>query len=247
MYPAFTIHNPWIYYLCDILKIPTNKLETFLQENYGQLAEDLILEALLRSKFEHLSLPFSALRYLDIGSNHPIQTSNTFLFYKKWSASGVLVEANPSLISLLESVRPNDILINKAVVPIGYPSQVELNVAVNCELSSISVQHLNSFGSIGDLQSQITVDTIQLDTLCTEYFSNTGLHLLSIDIEGLDLDVISSSSFTIRPFFIIAEPSKHINSDSVSNFNSTLSSKDYIQIASTDYNLIFIDKNILNS
>ena len=49
--------------------------------------------------------------YVEIGANHPIQTSNTYLLYKKYNGHGVLVDADAELIPTLEKVRPRDEVI----------------------------------------------------------------------------------------------------------------------------------------
>ena len=75
--------NPWIELECQYYWVPHNKLGTHLQEQYGQLGEDLVLEVFLKSYFSRKGLDLNLIRYLDIGANHSIQTSNTYLFYHK--------------------------------------------------------------------------------------------------------------------------------------------------------------------
>lgn len=234
------MENPWIAAQCRGHDVAPNELPTFLQEQYGQLGEDLILEAALKSHFARLGLSQSAVRYLEVGANHPIQTSNTFLFARRWQGRGVLVEANPRLVDDLRKVRPNDRILNYAVVPKGYPSHVTLSVATNSELSSLDIQHVRSFGSIGTIEGTVQVEAVTIDELLEHCFPE-GLHVLSIDIEGLDLEVLRGANFVRRPVFVIAEPSRHYHADIEQSFLEAMSAHGYVEVARTDYNLIFQD------
>ena len=57
-----------------------------LNKTYSQYGEDLILS----SAIEYLKIDEN-ISYLDIGANHPMSLSNTYLLYKQ-GASGVLIE-----------------------------------------------------------------------------------------------------------------------------------------------------------
>ena len=53
-----------------------------------------------------------SLGYMEIGGNHPVQTSSTYLFYRYHGARGVICEANPRLAMELKINRPGDIVVN---------------------------------------------------------------------------------------------------------------------------------------
>ena len=234
------LENPWITLQCEAQQVPANGLATFLQEQYGQLGEDLILEGLLKSAFAARGLQPQQIRYLEIGANHPIQTSNTYLFARKWGGQGVLVEANPALIDRLRAVRPNDLVLNLAVVPEADRKTVQLNVSQHSELSSVDLGHLRSFGQLGQLDRVVDVPAITLDALFEQH-GGTGLHLMSIDIEGVDLDVLASSAFACRPLLVVTEPSRHYHRDAELGFLRVMLNKGYFELARTDYNLVFAD------
>lgn len=234
------MENPWILGACRQSEVPGNNLQTFLQEQDGQLGEDLILESLLKSVFARRGRPLASVRYLEIGANHPIQTSNSYLFHQKWGGSGVLVEANSRLIPALQKVRRRDTVLHRAVVPAGFPEQVELTVAANSELSSVDAAHVASFGEMGRIASKERVQTCTLDGLLQEQFGS-GIDLLSIDIEGLDLEVLRGAAFPRRPLFVVTEPSRHYRPESEGEFASVMTAKGYREVARTDYNLIYED------
>jgi FkbM family methyltransferase len=238
------LENPWVVAECRRHEVAPNRLPTFLQPQFGQLGEDLILDAVLRSYFARAGLPPAALRYLDIGANHPIQTSNTYLFATRWQGRGVLVEANPEMIDALRRVRANDQILNFAVVPPGHPPKAAINIATHAELSSLDLAHVQSFGAVGTVERTVEVPTVTLDELLQLCFPQ-GLHLLSIDIEGLDLDVIRSARLPQRPVFIVTEPSRHFKPDADSQFEASLRAKGYVEVARTEYNLIYGDAQVL--
>src|SRR5882672_2105162 len=91
---------------CTRLGIPQNIVGTREPEFYSQAGEDLIVETLLAAVVT--KKPIRNMFYLEIGANHPIQASNTYLFYKHRGAQGVLFEADPELILTLEKARPKD-------------------------------------------------------------------------------------------------------------------------------------------
>jgi FkbM family methyltransferase len=234
------VNNPWIEQGCRTHQVAGNDLPTMLQEQYGQLGEDLILEGVLKSHFARLGLPLNAVRYAEVGANHPIQTSNTYLFARKWGGRGVLVEANPALLPALRSVRTSDQILHFAVVPPGFPDQVVINIATHHELSSVDVNHVKSFGAIGTLSDAVEVPTVTLDELLETCFPQ-GVHLLSVDIEGLDLQVLEQSRLPVRPTFVVTEPSRHYHAQAEAEFGRVMREKRYVEVARTDYNLIYGD------
>src|SRR4051812_46477871 len=73
-----------------------------VKSSYSQHGEDALVAELLGG------YDLSAGIYVDVGANHPIRLSNTYLFYRK-GHHGILIEPNRSLLSLLEKFRKRDI------------------------------------------------------------------------------------------------------------------------------------------
>lgn len=61
--------------------------------SFSQLGQDKIVESIF------MALNISKITYLDVGANHPIECSNTALFYRGGS-SGYAVEANPNFAEM---------------------------------------------------------------------------------------------------------------------------------------------------
>jgi len=84
--------------------------------DFSQLGEEKIIDNILerishKHKFEKY--------YVDIGCYNPIRFSNTYKLYQKgWS--GIVIEPNINKTKYWKSIRPNDLIINSALVPESY-------------------------------------------------------------------------------------------------------------------------------
>jgi FkbM family methyltransferase len=240
------VKNPFIIAECERLGLPLNKIETPLPETYSQDGEDLIVESLLLSIISRTA-PVENIFYIEIGANHPIQTSNTYLFCKKYNAYGVLVEADPELIPMLQKTRPLDEVIQGAVTG-RRTEKVTLNVADAKELSSVEAEHIGMFQSIFPddfikIVKQIEVKNIHIQDLLAPYDT---IMYLSIDVEGLDLEVLQAIDFTKRrPWIISCEPSTRYKQNNAFQMYKLMFLNEYTLVAKTDFNLIFADKKYL--
>jgi FkbM family methyltransferase len=167
---------------------------------YGQHAEDLIAFGLLQAR--HLGLSYRDVSYIDIGANHPINCSNTYLFYKS-GARGVAIEPNRHVAEIYKKHRPNDKLI---VAGAQYDDLLscELKITSNDQLSSFSLEHIDSWNRTNptqpvQIESTESVAMINVNDLASEYFleKNKKLHILSVDVEGCDLQVLQKIDFSI--------------------------------------------------
>ncbi|MDF0498447.1 hypothetical protein [Bradyrhizobium yuanmingense] len=91
--------------------------------------------------------------YIEIGANHPISTSNTYLMYQR-GAQGVLVEPNPELGALIRKVRLRDILVPSVVLPAPQASAT-LFIGDAHELPSLDEAHIQSVGDFDGLRSKV--------------------------------------------------------------------------------------------
>jgi len=143
--------------------------------------------------------------YLDVGASSPVLDSNTYALYEKgWR--GVAIEPIPDYKDSWEKYRPHDILINSAVG--SSKKNLTLHIydqAPQCSSASKDVQiHLESAG----LQKTrtLTVSVLSLDDLVNKYFLQKVLHLLSIDVEGMEKEVLQSLDLRVnRPWVVILE------------------------------------------
>ena len=156
---------------------------------YAQFGEDDIINVFFGTKNPS---------YLDIGAGTPEQINNTFLFYSR-GGHGVLVEPDPVKCKALRSRRPRDIVIQAAVGTKNMGPSTTLYVLTDRYLNTLSkkeVDHMvqsNGWGS-QRVEQELVVPVVRINSLMETYF-RSGLDLLSIDVEGLDLEILGELDF----------------------------------------------------
>lgn len=162
----------------------------------SQCGEDLIIESLIPFKKNGF--------YIDIGANHPIKYSNTFLFYQKgWT--GINIEPNPSKKWLFKLFRSRDINLN---IGVGQKkSMVDFYIFNESTISTFDKNSMEEFKKIGHKVSKtIKIPVLSLKEVLSTYINNKEIDLMSIDTEGYDLEVLKSNDWKkFRPHFIILE------------------------------------------
>ena len=136
---------------------------------------------------------FGDVRYLDIGASHYLFANNTYLFYLK-GATGVLVDANPDLCKLAESYRPRDIVINCGVSPTeSRPLTFYMTTRIGRN-SFIKKNIEKAMPLIPDLRiiDEIEIPMRSANSIIYEYFPDGHIDLLTIDVEGMDYEILES-------------------------------------------------------
>ncbi len=219
-----------------------SKHPVVLRESYAQFGEDTIVEALLLARLVKQGRLPDSLLYVEIGANHPVATSNTFLLYEKYGARGVLAEADPALISRLERVRPRDTVVNFAISASDAPS-VTLHVAALTELTSLRAGHTDHWKGLpgnDGVTHAIDVPNLHVNAFLERYAPG-DVDYLSIDCEGVDLEIVAALDFArFKPYVIQCEPSEHIVRGSRARMIELVERHPYRLIAVTDANLIFV-------
>jgi FkbM family methyltransferase len=225
----------------------TQFTESHSYPSYSQAGEDRVIFYL----FERMG-KVEGLRYADIGAAVPAGHNNTYLFYAL-GGSGVLAEADPVYLPAYTSVRPKDLVEQVAVVPNrmrdkGTVTFYRMNDRGWSTVLVDRVATARSLGKCGDKLESFEVPCVTINELLEKHFSDGNLDLLSIDIEGVDLEVLSELDFSrFIPKVIVVENS--CNPLSVGNLsnNITTNIKDYQLFASTYINSIFVNESCLGS
>ncbi|MEI6056746.1 MAG: FkbM family methyltransferase [Lentisphaerota bacterium] len=207
--------------------------------SYSQAGEDLIMNFLFMDK------NIDRIEYLDIGTNLPDICNNTFMFYVKGN-HGVCVEANPELIEDIKSKRVRDKVINAGVsVKSDYVG--ELYIFDSNQISTFNKNEADKRINSGKYKiiDTVKVPMVSINRLIKENFKPFP-HLLSLDIEGLDFEVIKTLDFDLYPIPVIcmetcAYSENHIRTkdNSILDF---MESKDYEVYADTYINTIFVNR-----
>ena len=174
-------------------------LKGFGKPSFSQIGEDRILHFLFVSK--GLNQP----TYLDIGANQPVLGNNTYFFYHRGS-KGVCVEPEPHLYRKLKKVRKRDMVLN---VGIGLQEEASAPFYVFPEQYSgwntFSLEEAAIRKEMGHAYKIIQMPLRNINKIIAEYLG-AAPDLLSIDVEGLDFDILQSLDFSrYAPKVIVVE------------------------------------------
>ena len=218
-----------------VMKPPT----VIMQTSYSQAGEDAIL------KFLFNDFGKRKISFLDIGTNYPTLGNNTFLFYSKGSR-GVCVEADASLISLIKESRPHDKVISVGVSVSG-ETEADFYVFDVDGLNTFSKEEADYRSGFGNCKviDVIKVPLININDLIKDNFQSYP-DLLSIDIEGLDLEVLKSLNYNLYPIPVICVETCQYSENHIRPKNHTIrqfmESVGYEVYADTYINTIFVNK-----
>lgn len=181
-----------------LVDFKNNYFNGFGRLSYSQEGEDMILARLL----ENQNIGF----YVDVGAHHPMRFSNTYFFYKKgWR--GINIDAMPGSMKAFDKMRPKDINIEK---PIASKKQILTYYAFNePALNGFSKELSESRDGLNNFKIEFTkdIETETLEEILDKNLpSNQVIDFLSVDVEGLDFDVIKSLNLKkYRPRVILVE------------------------------------------
>lgn len=201
---------------------------------YSQTGEDAILAHLL---FDHHS-GF----YVDVGAFHPIQYSNTYYFYRRgWM--GINIEPTAGQIDLFKNLRPRDINLACAVAKTEGP--IHLTTFDDTALNSAKEQMIDRHVRTWQLRTtgEIVVEAYPLANILETYIPpGKELTFLSVDVEGMELDVLESNDWErFRPRFVAVEwlEPLSVESATASDLHGFLKQQKYELICKTPLTLIY--------
>jgi len=226
-------------FLCKMIRFiyPSFK---YLQKSYSQDGEDLVLKAIMNKRYTHNGF------YVDVGAHHPFRFSNTAIFYKKgWK--GINIEPTPNLITAFNKYRKRDINLNVGIAEKeGELTFYEFDEpALNSFNKDLSVDRNNNTSYNIISQKQIKVFT--LEQILDKYMNkNQNIDFITIDVEGLDLSVLSSNNWEkYRPNYVLVEAEINFEEPQRNEIYAFLSSRSYELIGKTLRTLIFRDQTLI--
>lgn len=189
-----------VYEMIHLLQFGFKVLQKFffLTPSFSQEGEDIVIDRLL-------NYPPNGF-YVDIGAHHPMRFSNTFKFYLRgWS--GINVEPRPGSKIKFEKLRPRDLTFEIGISKVeGELTFYEFDEPALNTFSKDLAQERVSTTTYKIIGKQ-TIATMPL----TKFFERNiekdqTIDLLSVDVEGLDLEVLESNDWkTYRPRLIVCE------------------------------------------
>lgn len=213
------------------------------KEYFSFSGVDIILEKIFKNQDKGI--------YIDVGCQHPIKNNNTYLLYKKgWE--GINVDLNKDNIDLFNASRSKDNNFNKALSSdvndvdlYFYHKKSPINT-INKRTSEFQKAKVSSI-------KKIKTDTLDNIILNTKY-KNSSFDLLSIDVEGHELEVLKGFNLVkFSPNVIVVEyldlnvSKLEIKNLSIEDILDTeiykyLISKNYILVNSIYSDLVFVNK-----
>ncbi len=215
----------------------------FKKSYYSFSGVDVIIENI----FRNINNGF----YIDVGCQNPIKNNNTYLLYKKgWR--GLNIDLDNDNINLFNIARPKD---------------HNINVAVSSEIGEADLYFYHKKSPINTIDKKTSdyqkakvsdIKKVKTDTLNNiinnSKYNNKKFNLLSIDVEGHELQVLKGLDFNkYKPDVIVVEfldfstKKLEVKNLNIENLFKTelfqyLISKNYILVNYIYSDLIFINK-----
>lgn len=225
--------------LTNKLRIVISPLKQYELISYSQCGEDLIIDCILKQ------LKINNPSYLDLGANHPMHLSNTFLFYKM-GFCGVCVEPDPFLFQKLKKKRTRDKCLMIGASSNEKNSKANFFIMSSRTLNTFLDHEAKKFTKEGHkIESMINVPIMSVNRIISENFK-TKPNFVSLDIEGLDFDVLKHFNFEkYRPEIFCIETltyTKKAGEKKLNDIIAYMGEKKYFVYADTYINTIFVDE-----
>jgi len=154
------------------------------KKSYAMDGEDIAIQKYLHSTNNGF--------YVDIGSHHPLQRSNTYLLYQTgWH--GINVDINDFTLDLFNHLRPDDINIQSAIS--DYNGDIDFYYQKN--FSQLNTTDIN--WAKENFRNNFQTKKIKCQTfnnlLDQTKYKNQKINFLNIDVEGAEMKVLKSLNF----------------------------------------------------
>jgi FkbM family methyltransferase len=206
-----------------------------VRPSWSQFGEDLLVSNIV-------GLERTNGFYVDVGCFHPIRYSNSYVFYRRgWR--GLCIDPSPVSSRFWKQYRPRDIVVNEAVGPAGanakyleFHERPQYNrLTFGEEIPPIEG------GFVPDRVSPVTVRPLA-EILESHLPENTVIDLLSIDCEGMDLEVLASNDFSrFRPRVMVVEDHDLSTQTTLTAFADSIGMK---LVAQALVSKIFVDPSV---
>lgn len=221
----------------NLVEIKNNYFGGYAAKSYSQEGEDILLQRI----FWNVENGF----YVDVGAHHPKRFSNTYAFYKKgWM--GINIDAMPNSMKKFNKERPRDINIEE---PIANQKKeliyyAFLEPALNTLSDEIGESRIEK-GEVLLFNKKMNTKTLE-EVLDDVLPINKSINFLSIDVEGLDFDVLKSNNFIkYRPKIIVLEILSSTVEDVLKNDIFTyMQDKNYCLYSKLSNSVFFMDNEI---
>ena len=204
-------------------------------KSYSQEGEDMVLRSFFEGQKNYKGF------FVDVGAHHPYRFSNMLHFYQKgWR--GINIEPTPGAIKIFNRFRSRDINLN-----IGISDRKDKltfycfnEPALNGFSKELSEER-NSTSKKYHIIKELGVETYPLAEILDKYLpQGQKIDFLTIDVEGLDLQVLKSNNWDkYKPSYILVEDKIDFTNLSDSEVYRYLEERGYKMVAKTMRTLFF--------
>ncbi len=206
------------------------------KRSYSQTGEDMVLDFFLNKVKKGF--------YVDVGTNDPVYINNTYLFYRKgWD--GVCVEPNGLRCRMIKMWRRRDSVVQAGIG--NSAGSLPFFVFEPDTISTFSASEAEEFKKLGHpLIKEESVPVMTLAELLSKHAQGRTIDILSVDTEGLDLEVLTSNDWTkYRPRLVVTEVveyRKDHGKRTINQFDEFFQQHGYGKVADTYINAIYMDR-----
>ncbi len=205
------------------------------KKSYSQDGEDVVLSSFFDQKKKYKGF------FVDVGAHHPVRFSNTWMLYRKgWR--GINIDPTPGCMKPFRWLRSRDINLELGVG--STPGLLTFYCFDEPALNTFNKKVADDRNTGNPYRIIQTID-VPIKTLAQILQENLpqGQHIdfFSIDVEGLDLDVLRSNDWNLyQPQYLLVEDTKFtIQQPSDSEIHQYLNQIGYSIIAVLQRTLIY--------
>jgi FkbM family methyltransferase len=208
--------------------------------SYAQEGEDMVLKRIFNNQLEGF--------YVDVGAHHPVRFSNTYGLYKLgWK--GINIEPNPDSFNLFKQYRLRDINLNCGVAKKNGSLEYYMfdEPALNTFDNGILRDRIQSTDY--KLMNTVDIEVVTLASLLNKHLpDNMKVDYLTVDVEGLDLEVLQSNDWVkFRPKWVLVEQLNLVDIESLDfEIHHFMKSINYALFAKTFNTLFYKEQSIFS-
>ncbi len=204
-----------------------------IEVSFSQSGEDILsLYALRRLGIEVPSC-------IDIGANHPVKFSNTYLFYLL-GGHGLNIEPDPEMAALIRRERPRDETLNVGAAQT--PGELEFFLMAQSAFNTFSkaeAEEVQRASGIA-IRKTVRVPVIDVGALLRERAFCPDF--MNVDVEGMDMEILASIDWEkTRPGVVCVESVDYATQQKRPEVTDFMRAKAYRPYADTFLNTIYID------
>jgi FkbM family methyltransferase len=181
-----------------LLRVRAALFDIYAVKSFSQEGEDLILRRIFGKQASGF--------YVDVGAHHPRRFSNTYNFYRRgWT--GINIDPNPDAMRAFETDRSRDINLQCGVA--DRPGNLTYyrfdEAALNTFDADVVASRLANtpYKLLGSIDVRVEPLAVILERSLP---ANQAIDFLTIDAEGMDLQVLQSNDWQrYRPRCVLVE------------------------------------------